>query len=100
MGTNYMRQNYDILCMKKNLLAIKDAPQKWHHYIENELPITMITSHDSLKYMNTIQKPSKRLARWLDEFQQFSLIIKYRLSEQTIVSDAISRRPNFNALIL
>jgi hypothetical protein len=48
---------------EKELLAIKDALQKWHHYIENGLPITVITDHDSLKYMNTVQKPSKRLAR-------------------------------------
>jgi RNase H-like domain found in reverse transcriptase len=54
---------------EKELLAIKDALQKWHHYVENGHPITVITDHNSLKYMNTIQKPSKRLARWIDEFQ-------------------------------
>ena len=85
---------------EKELLAIKDALQKWHHYIENGLPITVITDHDSLKYMNTIQKPSKRLARWVDEFQQYNLVIKYRPGSQAIVPDAISRRPDFNALAL
>ena len=44
---------------EKELLAIKDALQKWHHYIENGMPIMVITDHDSLKYMNTVQKPSK-----------------------------------------
>src|SRR5436309_2681894 len=85
---------------EKELLAIKEALQKWHHYIENGLPITIITDHDSLKYMNTIQKPSKRLARWVDEFQQYNLIIKYRPGKLAIVPDAISRRPDFNALAL
>ena len=85
---------------EKELLAIKDALQKWHHYIENGLPITIITDHDSLKYMNTVQKPSKRLARWIDEFQQYTLIIKYRPGNQAVVPDAISRRPDFNALLL
>ena len=47
------------LTHEKELLAIKDALQKWHQYVENELPITVITDHDSLKYMNTVQKPSK-----------------------------------------
>jgi Integrase zinc binding domain len=58
--------------------------------------------HDSLKYMNMVQKPSKRLARWIDEFQQYNLIIKYRPGSQAIVPDAISRRPDFslNALII
>ena len=85
---------------EKELLAIKDALTKWHHYIENGLPITVITDHDSLKYMNTVQKPSKRLARWVDEFQQYNLIIKYRPGNQATVPDAISRRPDFNALQL
>src|SRR5438552_11956873 len=85
---------------EKELLAIKDALTKWHHYIENGMPITVITDHDSLKYMNTVQKPSKRLARWVDEFQQYNLVIKYRPGSQAIVPDAISRRPDFNALVL
>ncbi|TMI79079.1 MAG: DDE-type integrase/transposase/recombinase, partial [Bacteroidetes bacterium] len=85
---------------EKELLAIKDALTKWHHYIENGMPITVITDHDSLKYMNTVQKPSKRLARWVDEFQQYNLVIKYRPGSQATVPDAISRRPDFNALVL
>ena len=85
---------------EKELLTIKDTLQKWHHYIENGLPITVITDHDSLKYMNTVQKPSKRLTRWIDEFQQYNLIIKYRPGNQVVVPDAISRRPDFNALVL
>ena len=64
------------------------------------MPITLIMNHDSLKYMNTVQKPSKRLARWVDEFQQYNLVIKYRPGSQAIVPDAISRRPDFNALVL
>src|SRR5437667_2071825 len=80
---------------EKELLAIKNALQKWHHYLENGLPITVITDHDSLKYMNTIQNPSKRMARWVDEFQQYTLVIKYRPGSQATVPDAISRRPDF-----
>ena len=80
---------------EKELQAIKEALLKWHQYIDNGLPITIITDHDSLKYMNTMKNPSKRLARWLDEFQQYNLIIKYRPGEQAIVPDAISRRPDY-----
>ena len=86
---------------EKELMAIKDALQKWHRYIENGLPITVITDHDSLKYMKTVQKPSKRLARWVDEFQQYNLMVKYRPGKLAIVPDALSRRPDFlNALVL
>jgi len=80
---------------EKELLAIKDALRKWHHYVENGLPITVITDHDSLKYMNTIQNPSKRIARWVEEFQQYNLIIKYRPGKQAVIPDALSRRPDF-----
>ena len=80
---------------EKELLAIKEALQKWHHYVENGLPITIITDHESLKYMNTIKHPSKRIARWVDEFQQYNLIIKYRPGSQGIVPDALSRRPDY-----
>src|SRR5437762_11712696 len=34
------------------------------------------------------------------EFQQYNLVIKYRSGSQAIVPDAISRRPDFNALVL
>ena len=39
---------------EKELLAIKDALQKWYHYIENGLPVTIITDYDLLKYMKTV----------------------------------------------
>ena len=53
--------------------------------------MTMITDHESLKYMNTIQTPSKGLTRWMNEFQQYDLIIKYHSEKQTIISDVINR---------
>src|SRR5437667_4652721 len=76
---------------EKELLAIKNALQKWHHYVENGLPITVITDHDSLKYMNTIQNPSKRMARWFDDFQQYTLNSQYVPGSQATVPDALSR---------
>jgi hypothetical protein len=50
--------------------------------------------------MNTVQKPSKRLARWIDELQQYNPVIKYRPGSQAVIPDAFSRRHDFNALIL
>jgi hypothetical protein len=79
---------------EKELLAIKDALLKWRSYVDNGLPITVITDHDSLKYMNTMKNPSKRLARWIDEFQQYNLQIRYRPGKQAVVPDALSRRPD------
>jgi len=85
---------------EKELQAIKDALTKWRHYVNNGLPITIITDHDSLKYMNTIKNPSKRIARWMDEFQQYNLVIRYRPGKEAIVPDALSRRPDYLNLML
>jgi len=50
--------------------------------------------------MNSITRPSKRLARWIDEFQGYNLSIKYRKGSEAVVPDALSRRPDFfNAML-
>ena len=88
---------------EKELLAIKDAHLKWRSYVDNGLPITVITDHDSLKYMNTMKNPSKRLTRWIDELQQYNLQIHYRAGKQVVVPDALSRCPDhvvLNAIML
>ena len=51
--------------------------------------------------MNSVTKPSRRLARWIDEFQAYDLDIRYRRGSEAIVPDVLSRRPDyFNAIIL
>ena len=85
--------NYSI--QEKELLAIKHALRIWVVYIQNGLQTIVVTDHESLKYLKTSRTPSKRLARWLDEFQEFDLDIRYRKGSEAIVPDAISRRPDF-----
>ena len=58
---------------EKELLAIQQALRKWQHYIENGHTTTILTDHESLKYMNSVQTPSRRLARWIDEFQAYNI---------------------------
>ena len=60
---------------EKELLAIKEALNKWKHYIQNKHTTTVLTDHESLRYMNTVSKPSNHLVRWIDEFQGFDLDI-------------------------
>ena len=38
---------------------------------------------------------SKRLAKWLDEFKEYNLDIRYRKGSKVIIPDAINRRPDF-----
>jgi hypothetical protein len=38
---------------------------------------------------------SKRLAKWLDKFEEHNLDIRYRKGSKIIIPDAISRKPDF-----
>lgn len=80
---------------EKELLAIKYALRTWNEYIQNGTTTEVVTDHESLKYLTTTKTPSKRLARWIDEFSEYQLDIKYRKGSEAIVPDAISRRPDF-----
>lgn len=53
--------NYPI--HEKELLAIKHGIRTWSHYLQNGTTTTVVTDHESLKYLNTTKTPSKRLTR-------------------------------------
>ena len=80
---------------EKELLAIKECLRKWEHYILNRTTTTVVTNYQSLQYINSTKSPSKRLARWIEEFQAYSLNIKYRKGSEAIVPDALLRRSDF-----
>ena len=80
---------------EKELLAIKEALRKWRNYLDNGLEITILTDHQSLQYLKSLRNPTKRVVRWIDEFQQYNLNIKYRKGSEAVVPDALSRRPDF-----
>ena len=84
--------NYPI--HEKELLAIKCALQAWRVYIDNGTTTIVYTDHESLRYMSTMKKPSKRLARWIDEFGEYDLDLRYRKGSLQVVPDALSRRPD------
>jgi hypothetical protein len=82
---------------EKELLAIKEALRVYRHYIEGKRTV-ILTDHQSLRYMETNKNPSKRMARWIEEFQGHDLDIQYRKGVEAIVPDALSRRPDFHAI--
>jgi hypothetical protein len=85
---------------EKELLSVKEALRVWEHYLDNGREITILTDHESLKYLETIKRPSKRLVRWIEEFQGWNLKIKYRKGSEAVVPDALSRRPDYRRLRL
>jgi hypothetical protein len=70
---------------------VERVHSKWYYHRGSEV----VTDHESLKYLATTKTPSKRLARWIDEFSEYQLDIKYRKGSEAVVPDAISRRPDF-----
>jgi hypothetical protein len=79
---------------EKEGLAIKEALRQWSMYIQNGFKTVVLTDHESLKYLQTMKTPSKRVARWFEEFSEFDIEIRYRRGSEAIVPDALSRRPD------
>ncbi|XP_070132608.1 uncharacterized protein [Drosophila bipectinata] len=53
----------------------------------------VITDHMKLKWLNNIESPLGRIARWVFELQQYDYIISYRKGKLNVVADALSRQP-------
>ncbi|KAE8211322.1 hypothetical protein CF327_g4926 [Tilletia walkeri] len=94
---NPAESNYPV--HEKELLGIRNALQVWRQYVDNGLTITVVTDHESLKYLPTTRIASKRLARWVADFGEYPLELVYRRGEDNVVADAISRRSDFLAAV-
>jgi hypothetical protein len=81
---------------EQELLAILLALKEWRCYLHGSShPITVVTDHMSLKYINSQPHLSNRQARWVEYLQQFDLTISYREGKDNVVADALSRRGDF-----
>ena len=85
--------NYPI--HEKELLAIKHALRIFDRYIDNGTLTEIVTDHESLQYLQSTKTYSKRLARWVAEFGEHALKIRYRKGKENVVADTLSRRPDF-----
>ena len=85
---------------ERELLAIKEGLRKWRCYIENGTTTVVRTDHAGLQHIRTTVKPSGRLARWLAEFGEYKLDIRYKPGTEMIVPDTLSRRSDYRLRIL
>jgi len=77
-------------------LALVWGIRRMRDYLEG-YRFTVLTDHQSLKWLQQLEAPTGRLGRWLFELQQFDFEIQYRRS-QNQVADALSRAPQIGAV--
>lgn len=87
---NPAEKNYSTT--EKECLAILWGIRKMRQYLEG-YKFTVITDHLSLKWLQSINNPTGRLARWALELQQYDFTIQYRRGNENVVADALSRQP-------
>ncbi|KMQ88438.1 reverse ribonuclease integrase, partial [Lasius niger] len=91
---NGAERNYS--ATKLECLAVVWGIRRMKGYLEG-YAFTVITDHQSLKWLQRLESPTGRLARWLFEIQQYDLDIKYRRGTLNRVADALSRQPEICA---
>ena len=80
----------------KELLAIVRALSEWRCYLHGAAhPISIVTDHRSLQYLNSQPTLSGRQARWVEMLQEFDMRILYRPGKENHVADALSRRGDY-----
>jgi hypothetical protein len=90
--------NYPIY--EKEGLAVVHALKTWRHYLEGQHTI-ITTDHFSLKFITTQSSVQGRMTKWADFISSFgnTLEIKYLKGEDNVVTDALSRDPQYLPVI-
>ena len=82
--------NYDT--HNKELLAILEAFQTWHHYLEGSMtPVDIVTDHKNLEYFSTSKVLTHQQAQWSEFLSSFNLVICFCPGKLSAKPDAFTR---------
>ncbi|XP_006366953.1 uncharacterized protein [Solanum tuberosum] len=79
------------LTYDKELYALVRALATWQHYLWPR-EFVVKTDHESLKYLKSQGKLSRRHAKWVEFIETFPYVIAYKQGKENVVADALSRR--------
>ena len=83
--------NYDT--HNKELLAVFEAFQTWHHYLEGSVtPVDVIMDHKNLEYFSTSKVLTSQQARWSEFLSSLNLVIHFCPGKLGAKPDALTRR--------
>ena len=86
-----MKQKHNYEIYNRELLAIIQALEEWHHYIQGSGHTTIIYSnHQNLTYFRSAQKLNQWKARWSLYLSEFDVKLTHQPGSKMIQSDTLS----------
>lgn len=76
--------------MEKELLAAKEAFQKWSHFLLGR-QFTWLTDNAALAWAHKLRGRKLKISQWLSEISEFDIIIQRQGSSAMKISDCLSR---------
>lgn len=87
---NYIATELECLVVVWGFRRMRDYLEGYH--------FTVLTDHQTLRWLQRIEEPTGRLGRWVFELQQYDFDIQYRRGALNRVADARSRTPETSAV--